>query len=327
LLIAQVARANAEIILGNIQSAELELRAVVAAHPSEPVAQERLGYAQLRQQRFQDAEHNFEQALSLQADFVPAMYGLLELYQEQNRDENIIPRIQTQIQRAPGQGDFYELLGRAYAARHDLQKAELAFQQAIARNPSAFIAYAALAEIHLGGDNPAQAISDAREAIEKSPEYLPAYLTLGRAYESVSQWEQAKQTYESLLSHDPSDATALNNLSWLYCEHGGNLDQALNLAQKAKQSSPDDPNISDTLGWIKYRKGLYKSAVASLREAVQRAPDVAEFQFHLGMAFVGAGRSAEAEPVLKRALQLGLAPADAERARSRLEAKSSSHGL
>lgn len=33
-----------------------------------------------------------------------------------------------------------------------------------------------------------------------------------------------------------------------------NIDETLNLAQSAKREVPEDPHISDTLGWIYYKK-------------------------------------------------------------------------
>jgi Flp pilus assembly protein TadD len=111
----------------------------------------------------------------------------------------------------------------------------------------------------------------------------------------------------------------LNNLAWLYCEHGGNLDEALSLAQHAKQIKPDDPSFSDTIGWIHYRKGLYGSAVELIQEAVRNAPNEGLFQYHLGMSLVKNGEKSAARPILQRALGLKLSSADAQDARQTLQ--------
>ena len=49
-------------------------------------------------------------------------------------------------------------------------------------------------------------------------------------------------------------APAANNVAWVLAEHGGNIDEALNWAQVAKEKMPQDPSIMDTLGWIYYKK-------------------------------------------------------------------------
>jgi len=107
----------------------------------------------------------------------------------------------------------------------------------------------------------------------------------------------------------------------LYCEHGGNLDEALRLAQHAKQLKPDDPNISDTLGWINYRKGLYRTALPLVSDAATRFPSEGLFQYHLGMALLKSGQSTQADRALRKALGLQLASADAKEARRALGEK------
>ena len=47
---------------------------------------------------------------------------------------------------------------------------------------------------------------------------------------------------------------------------------------------PDDPHISDTLGWILYKRGVYQQATALLRESAAKRPESPEIQYHLGMA-------------------------------------------
>jgi uncharacterized protein HemY len=44
-------------------------------------------------------------------------------------------------------------------------------------------------------------------------------------------------------------------------QRGENIEEALNLAQSAKEQFPDDANISDTLGWVYYKKNIFSRAV------------------------------------------------------------------
>ena len=44
-------------------------------------------------------------------------------------------------------------------------------------------------------------------------------------------------------------------------------DEALKYAEQAHELQPQNPNFSDTLGWILYRKGLYSAAVKHLESA------------------------------------------------------------
>jgi cellulose synthase operon protein C len=99
-------------------------------------------------------------------------------------------------------------------------------------------------------------------------------------------------------------------------ESGGNLDVALSLAQSARRSLPNSPTVADTLGWIFYRKGAYRSAIDSLREAVNlsqesESPQNSQFHYHLGMAYAKTGQSSLARQQLQRALKLDPNSSDA----------------
>ena len=96
------------------------------------------------------------------------------------------------------------------------------------------------------------------------------------------------------------------------------LDEALQLAQAAYRERPEDPAISDTLGWAYFRKNLVKEAIPHLEASVQKAPKDAMFQFHLGMAYVQTGAWANGRRALKAALSLSPNFAGVEEARKAL---------
>ena len=76
------------------------------------------------------------------------------------------------------------------------------------------------------------------------------------------------------------------------------------LAQMARQKLPDSANVADTLGWAFYKLGSAESAVAQLKESVQKAPRNPVYQYHLGMAYVQTGDWERAKSTLHRALAL-----------------------
>jgi tetratricopeptide (TPR) repeat protein len=235
------------------------------------------------------------------------------------QEHQAIARLRQQIQRVPEQSDFYELLGITYLEKNDPANAEEAFQQAVSLNPDAYLSHAHLARIYAAQQKFPEAIVQARSSIQRQPAFLAGYIMLGNLYEQTGEWDSARQAYLSALQQNPNFSLALNNLAWLYCEHGGNLDEALELARRAKQSTPDDPQVSDTLAWIEYHKGMYDSAATLLRDAVRRAPRTAVYQYHLGMTLWKSGKRGGAKAELRHALDSDLSPADAEQARLALE--------
>jgi tetratricopeptide (TPR) repeat protein len=60
----------------------------------------------------------------------------------------------------------------------------------------------------------------------------------------------------------------------------------------------------DTLGWVYYKKGLYKNAIAELTDCLKQLPDNATVTYHLGMAYYKTGDLEKARAELEKALQL-----------------------
>ena len=66
---------------------------------------------------------------------------------------------------------------------------------------------------------------------------------------------------------------------------------------------PQDPNVSDTLGWIYIKKNLSDNAIQIFQELVQQYPNQATFRFHLAMALFQKGDKPRAKKELEQALK------------------------
>jgi tetratricopeptide (TPR) repeat protein len=98
-----------------------------------------------------------------------------------------------------------------------------------------------------------QAIKEYRLAAKKLP---IAYLYLGNAHFQKEEWADAESYYKTAIKKDPQQADAYNNLAWLYCTRGENLDQAEKLALKAIElNSSKEPTYRDTLEKVREKKG------------------------------------------------------------------------
>jgi tetratricopeptide (TPR) repeat protein len=86
-------------------------------------------------------------------------------------------------------------------------------------------------------------------------------------------------------------------------ETGGDLNQALTYAQRAKQRLPNMTEVSDTLGWIYLKKNLSDNAVDIFRDLVTKAPNHPTYRYHLGMALSQKGDKPAAIKELQQALK------------------------
>ena len=193
------------------------------------------------------------------------------------------------------------LEGKVYAAQGQWDRAEAALLKARELDPNFLAAYELLISTYLAANKLPQAINQVESLLSKSPDNLRALMVLASLYERINESAKAQAAYEKVLSIKPDFPPVLNNLAYLHAQRVGELDKAYDLAQRARALQPGDAAIADTLGWILYKRGDYKQALALLQESAQNLPNNPEIQFHLGMANYMMGRTEEAQTAFRQA--------------------------
>ena len=222
----------------------------------------------------------------------------------QGETEKALKRAWAQLQVFPDNPLIYNLLGGIYWALKQTDRAEEAFKKGIELNENVLPLYFNLARLYTQNKSYDHAIQQYEKVIASNPKLLPPYALLGILYTQKENYPQANAYFQKALDISPKFAVAANNLAWNYAEHGGNLDVALTLAQTAKEQAPEDPTVTDTLGWIYYKKNAYNLAIGQLQESVKKHPDAHVVYYHLGMAYYKKGDKALAKKALQQSLQL-----------------------
>jgi len=116
--------------------------------------------------------------------------------------------------------------------------------------------------------------------------------------------EGAQKVYKYILDKNPKNGLAANNLAWLLADkvNKSDLDEALKLAQTAKDVYPEDPRIADTLGYVYLKKGLTDNALAQFQMASEKQGDDPTILYHMASALIDLKRGPEAIPYLKKSL-------------------------
>ena len=213
------------------------------------------------------------------------------------------------------------LAARAYAADDDTDLAEATLRKAIAADPTDTVAYDMLGQLYAGQRKLTQALAQYEELIRLDPRSVSANTMAAFLLQALDRKEDARARYERVMQLDPQAAVAAGNLAWLYVEQNANLDIALQLAQVAKNGLPEQPDVNDTLAWIYYRKDLPEMALPNVRLAIERDPNNATYQYHLGLIYLKTGDLDLAKSALEKALALDPkfdGAADAEEALSLL---------
>jgi tetratricopeptide (TPR) repeat protein len=166
-------------------------------------------------------------------------------------------------------------------------------------------------DYELLNDN-ADAIRWLEIAVEKDSTNKEAWYFLGRAYYTASRLPAARKAFEQVLTLDPQDARAENNIGLIY-ESGGKTDEAIVAYrnaiawQTANAPSREQPYLN--LGNLLITLERPQEALAPLERAVALAPNNAQGHLRLGTAYLHLDELKEAERELQEAIRL--APDDA----------------
>lgn len=233
--------------------------------------------------------------------------------------DQALARLQAILRDEPDHKVANDLLGVVYLARKDYTAAESAFARQIQINPNSGTTYGQLAVAREQQGNAAGAIAAFEQGLGVLKDDLGLQIGLASLHERQGDFEAAISRYESVLTMQPDNAIAVNNLAALLADYR-NDPQSLARARElaAKLEPVQRPAIQDTVGWVHYRAGDYAKAVEVLEGVVNAAPKVGIFQYHLGMAYAGTGDKAKARNALDAALKLGDFPG-ADEARKTLE--------
>ena len=312
---AHLALGNAFLQQNDLPQAMQTFRTARRINPQSAAVHERIGFCYIRQNDFRSAERELERALALDSAHIPALADFSHYWVERNQPERAIRRIQQQVAKLPSHPELYYLLAQVQASNRQWRAAQNSLRKAIELKLNYLEAHRMLARILLTEQRPSEVITHMTAVIAANPNDAQSYALLANAYQEQGDWGKATRSYERALGLEPNFAFAANNLAWLYTEHGGDIDVALGWAQRAKQMRPGDPNISDTLAWIYYKKNRYRLAIPLLKEAVATAPDNTGFQLHLGMALFKNGDRTGARRALRQAMAGKLAPQEITMAR------------
>jgi tetratricopeptide (TPR) repeat protein len=274
----------------------------------------------LMQKREDEALEQLEKASSLQPAYVEPIQYIAAIYMKRKAFDKAVERVNRQLTLAPDNSFFYNILGTIHEANSDLAAAESNLKKAVELNPNVPALQIALAGFYMRQKMTDKAKKQYETAIEKAPQALSPYMSLGLIYESEKNYKKAQDFYEKALKINPNFVPAANNLAYIYAEHGGNIDVALNLAQKAREAMPEDPHVADTLGWIYYKKNIFATAIGYLKESVDKNPNHPVTRYHLGMAYYKNGNHDLAKNELQAALKLAGDFPGADEARSTIEA-------
>ena len=316
---ARLARDQALIGLNEADQAIPDLEAFVKQYPQGPESNEArltLGNVYLRQNRIPQAIEQFQRIWTSTPPDVRGFMGLQEAKVAQGKPDEAVRAMADLVSKNPSTLNFryqlasFQTMAGQMALKTSPDQAKIYFQQAADNYKEILKTTVNSADIwvRLGvlqrelGQYDA-ALASFEQASNADAHNTGALLDRAVLLDAMGKKKEAADFYNRVLGIDPNNAAALNNLAFLNADSGTNLDQAMTFAERAKKQAPKNPDISDTLGYVYYRKNLNAAALDIFRQDVEDQPQNPVFHLHLAMALLKNGDKQGARDEAQKALK------------------------
>lgn len=280
-------------------------RALAAARTRDVLLQDAI--AKLMDRNFQAADAVIEEALRQDPESVRAVQAKALSYSAQNRVAEAAKFLSAQGSQTRSVR-VSEFAGEWLWSEGDHQGARAAFAHARSMDPGYVPASLALAQIDAKDGHADKARAGLEEVVRANPRNLQARLQLASLAETAGDRTGAEEQYRKALEIQPRYSPALNNLAYVLAEKADSLDEALTYAQQAVEGAPGNPDFAGTLGWVFYRKGLYRNALSLLQQAVAADGQSGQAnavvrKYHLGMTYLNLGEREQGTQIISAALR------------------------
>lgn len=152
-----------------------------------------------------------------------------------------------------------------------------------------------------------EAIALYEAILSENPANLKAHNNLGALLDELGEHERAVEHFEAALELEVESVEVLTNLGSALTELG-RYDEADELLQRAQRISPGALSTRLAVGVLSFRRGLYEQAEAELRGVCERDAEHGLAHYYRGESLNRLGRFEESAEVMTRASEL--LPAD-----------------
>ncbi len=192
----------------DLPSAMRELTKAAELDPENPEIDMTLGLAYQARGDHEKAEEYLRTAIRKNPDYAAAHNNLGNLLVQKGKGEEAIREYEKAVSNVlyPTPEFGYYNMGREYARKKDLLKAEVMFQRAIALKPTFVEAYRGLAKVQSDKGQWEESTRTLERLVEVSPSYALGWVDLGRLYLRLERPQEALEAFRNALANtgDPS---------------------------------------------------------------------------------------------------------------------------
>jgi tetratricopeptide (TPR) repeat protein len=335
---------QAYLATNNLPRALSQLQTQLSKNPNDASALMTLALLYERTSDFEKARDAYEHLLSMNPDLVSALNNLACLYADRLNDvgkaydlarkardlqgndpaiadtfgwilskrgeyQQALAMLQESAAKLPDSPEIQFHLGMTAYMMGQVDLAKVAFQKAASAAkdfPGREESKRRLALLNSGTGSPTELSLSQLEAMAKEqPNDVISQMRLGKAYEKQGASDKAAAAFEQVVKLNPRLALANTKLAQLYAGSLHNKEKALTYAKKARELSPNDPQVTSILGKVAYETGNLTWSYSLLQEAARQGENDPSILHDLAWTAYSLGKMNEAHEMMQKALATG----------------------
>jgi putative PEP-CTERM system TPR-repeat lipoprotein len=289
---------------------------LVNVTPKSAQAQMRLAAVHEQMKNERAAADSLKRAAELQPGFVPARAAQIQMAVRQGKIDGALAIARDLQKGSPKSAVGYLFEGDILASQKKFAQALPSFQRAAQLADSAPVLIK-LAQAMKQAGREKDVMPLLADWQKRHPNDGLVAMYTAETHLANKQYKPAIVLLEGIVKQNPNNPSALNNLAWAYQQEKD--PRALATAEQALKSAADNPAVMDTLGWLLVEQGNTARGVPLLQQAVAKAPEMAEFRYHLAVGLNKAGDKTGARKELDTLLAKNKSFAQVEEARALLK--------
>jgi putative PEP-CTERM system TPR-repeat lipoprotein len=280
--------ATAQSATGDTGAALATYQKLAGADPASLTTQLRLAQAAIQANELSVARGALEKILAADAGHNQAKLLLGQVYMQSGQPDAALAIARELKRSLPDAGVVYLLEADALTAKGNTAAAAAAYYAGLERIDNGEMAVRVY-EILAAAGQSEQAGRALEQWLARNPDDVAVLTATATLLVQSGRVDEAIARYEKALRSSPDNALALNNLSWLYQSKGDA--RAQEVAKRAYDLNPKDPDVLDTYGWILIESDQNERGIGLLRRAIELSPETESptTRYHLavGLAKVG----------------------------------------
>ena len=199
--------------------------------------------------------------------------------------------------RAPKFAGGYLLEGDVQVTQKKFADAERAYREALKLEPASGVVASKVLGAMFAGGKTAEADAFATRWLADNPRDTTVRMLLADRSMRARDFKKASAQYQAVLSVEPNNVVALNNLAWIGGETGD--PKAIAYAERAAKLAPQSASVLDTLGTLLVKQGDANRGLEYLSKARELAPARLDIRLSYARALVVSGQKEAARKELR----------------------------